>query len=86
MTSHAVLAWTWVAPRSDGPASWAALQTPLADWRGLPGRRQLKVVTRLVWWWRTLSWFDVRRAHLWQGVIGVGVVAGVILGLLMWSL
>lgn len=38
--------------------------------------------------WRTLDWFEVRRARLWQGVICVGVVAvwGVILGLLMWSL
>lgn len=43
-------------------------------------------MTRLVWWWRTLDWFDVKRARLWQGVVCVGVVAGVILGLLMWSL
>lgn len=43
-------------------------------------------VNRLVWWWRTLDWWGVRRARLWQGVICVGVVMGVILGLLMWSL
>lgn len=43
------------------------------------------MLTDLVWWWRTLDWFDVRRARLWQSVICVGVV-GVILGLLMWSL
>ncbi len=43
------------------------------------------MLTDLVWWWRTLSWFEVRRARLWQGVICVGVV-GVILGLLMWAL
>ena len=42
----------------------------------------------LVWWWRTLDWWGVRRARLWQSVVCVGVVAamGVILGLLMWSL
>lgn len=38
--------------------------------------------------WRTLAWFDVKRARLWQSVVCVGVVAvmGVILGLLMWAL
>lgn len=36
--------------------------------------------------WRTLGLFEVYRARLWQGVICVGVVAGVILGLLAWSL
>ena len=49
-----------------------------------------KTVTDLdgvVWWWRTLDWWGVRRARLWQGVVCVGVVAvwGVILGLLMWA-
>lgn len=29
---------------------------------------------RWVYRWRTLSWYDVHRARLWQGVICAGVV------------
>lgn len=39
-------------------------------------------------WWRTLDWWGVRRARLWQGVICVGVVAvmALVLGLIVWAL
>lgn len=46
------------------------------------------MISRWIWRWRTLAWFDVKRARLWQGVcclLVITVFAG-IFGLLLAAL
>ena len=51
-------------------------------------RGKTVTIQGLAWWWRTLDWWGVRRARLWQGVICVGVVAAmaVVYGLIVCAL